>query len=83
MRTNMGACRTHERGSGTNRSALELTQEAETENLFLTLPSHGVEPGSSDLNSDSKYVFGFDFRLSKSVFGFEFRLSKSVFGFEF
>ena len=38
----------HTGGSGTNQSAL-----GGTEKLFLTLPSQGIDPGSSDLNSDS------------------------------
>ena len=52
VRTHVGACRTHEGGSGTNKSAQELTRG--TEKLFLAPPRKGIEPKT----------FGFQFRLS-------------------
>ena len=52
VRTNLGACSTHEGGSDTNKSAQELTRG--TEKLSLTLPRQGIEPR----------VFGFEFRRS-------------------
>ena len=45
MRTHLGACCTHEGGSGTNKSAhQELTQRDKKKHLSLTLPHQSVEP---------------------------------------
>ena len=43
VRTNVGACRSHERGSGTNKSAQELTRRDSKKTLVLTLPRQGIE----------------------------------------
>ena len=40
--TNLGACHTHEGGSGTNKSAQELTWR--DRKLLLTLPHQGIKP---------------------------------------
>ena len=42
VRINLGACRTHEGGSGTKKSAQELTRRHRK--LSLTLPHQGIEP---------------------------------------
>ena len=39
VRTNLGACHTHEGRSDTNKSAQELTEK-----LFLMLPHQGIDP---------------------------------------
>ena len=48
---NLGARCTHEGGSGTNKSAKQLTRKDLKKNLLLTLPHQGIEPR----------VFRFDF----------------------
>ena len=52
MRINLGACRTHDRGSGTNKSAQELSQR--DRKTVSRLVRQGVEP----------IVFGLEFRRS-------------------
>ena len=47
----MGACRTHEGGSGTNKSAQELTRRYRKTSSHPAPPG-GSNPRSSDLNSD-------------------------------
>ena len=42
---NLGACRTHEEGSGTNKSAQKWTRRDRREKqICITLPSQGIEP---------------------------------------
>ena len=56
VRTDVGACSTHEHegGSGTNKSALELTRTVGgTENCSLPCPARWLNTGSSYLNSNS------------------------------
>ena len=48
----LGACRTHEDGSGTNKSAQELTRRCRTSVVHST-PLQGIEPR----------VFGYEFGL--------------------
>ena len=48
----LGACRTHEGGSGTNESALELTQ-GDRKSVSSPCPTKGSNHGSSDLKSDA------------------------------
>ena len=59
MRTNVGVCSTHEKGSGPNKSAQELTWDGQKKTLFLTPPlpaMQGIEPRVvRDLNSDARY----------------------------
>ena len=43
LRTNVGACRTHDGGSGLNKSAEELTRGGGV-GKTLTLPRQGIEP---------------------------------------
>ena len=52
VRTSVGACRTHEEGSGTNTSAQELTRRDRISSC--TLPRQGFQPR----------VIGLEFRLS-------------------
>ena len=52
VRTNLGACCSHEGGSGTNKSAQELTQR-DRKNCPSSCRTWGSNPWSSDLNSDS------------------------------
>ena len=54
VRINLGACRTHEGGSGTNKSAQHKGSLGGTETLTVAPPLQGIE----------LRVFGFDFRLS-------------------
>ena len=53
MRTHLGACRTHEGGSGTNKSAQELIRRDRKKTCPLPCPARGSNPESSDLNSDA------------------------------
>ena len=56
MHTHLGACHTYEVGSGTDKSAQELTRmdkkEKEEKSCLSSNPTRGSNPGSSDLNSD-------------------------------
>ena len=49
---NLGACRTHEVGSGTNKSAQELTRR-DRKTDFHSDPARGSNPGCAHLNSNS------------------------------
>ena len=52
VRTLLGACHTHEGGSGTNRSTQELTRR-DRKTVAHPAPARGSNPpGSSDLNSN-------------------------------
>ena len=53
VRTNLGPCRTHEGGLGTNKSEQELTRRDRKHTVPHPAPPRGSNPGSSDLNSDS------------------------------
>ena len=47
VRTDVGACRTHEDGSGTNKSEQELIGRTETTTVALPAPPGDRNPGSS------------------------------------
>ena len=49
----LGACRTDEDGSDTNKSAQELTRRDIKKHCFSPCPARGSNPGSLDLNSDA------------------------------
>ena len=51
MRANVGACRTHEGGSGTNKSAQGLARKDRKTVAHPVPPGRGSNPESSDLNS--------------------------------
>ena len=51
VRTNLGSCRIHEEGSGTNKSAEELTRMGQ-KNYYSHCPARGSNPGFSEFNSD-------------------------------
>ena len=51
MRTNLGVCRTHEGGSGTNKSAQELTRRDRKTAPHPAPLWDRTNPGSLDLNS--------------------------------
>ena len=48
--TNLGVCRTHKGGSGTNKSAQQLTRR---DRKNSPCPTRGSNPGSSDFNSEA------------------------------
>ena len=57
MCTSVGWCRTHEGVSGSNESVQESTRSGEQKQLllsYLPCPARGLNPGSSDLNSDAQ-----------------------------
>ena len=53
LRTNLGAWRVHEGGSGTNKSAQELTRRDIKENCVSPHPARESNHWSEELNSDS------------------------------
>ena len=53
VRTNSGACRTHEGDSGTNNSTQQELTWRDRKNVPHPAPARESNPGSSDLNSDS------------------------------
>ena len=54
VRTNVCACRTHEGGSGTNKQAYTRVDWEGQTHFRSPRPARGSNPGSSDLNSDSR-----------------------------
>ena len=52
VRTHLDACRTHEGGSGTDKSAQELTLR-DNKNLLIALPRQVIEPRVFGFESDS------------------------------